>query len=121
MKSTIARLDNLVAKEKTAHQVTENVRFSDYLLSRRFNSKTFTRCAKDLQALVDQYPAPSDSDHPIDMVFSMSAKYQTPTLQVNPVEWGRGNSGLISDVLEEYFSNIDTEERSYGFMFEFTD
>jgi hypothetical protein len=103
----------------------EDVSYSDYLLSRRFNRKLYDRMKEKLQKFV----ADNKKEIPgLRIEISMSAKYQTPNLIVkaDSNEVLSNKIGLVDDAIEEILDDIGFtfrggEERSWGYTIDFED
>lgn len=88
------------------------VKFSDYLLTRRFNQKLYNRLKDKLQIIVDEY---AKEINDLKVSISMSAKYQTPYIRIETEEEAIGHMvEVMKDAIDEVGYSYDDEEKKHG-------
>jgi len=109
----------------------ELVTISDYMQSRRYNQKLYSRLVDKLTKICEKYRT-SKSEHPaskfptLKMEISMSAKYQTPFVKITTDEADyQYLGGVESDVQEAIdevgFTSTDTDEKNDAYYINFAD
>ena len=105
-------------------ETTKNlVTISDYMKSRRYNQKLYSRLVEAIETKVGQIPHLSPD---LEITISMSAKYQTPYVSVSendvvPFKMGHIEDAIFDALDEVGFTNEGVEDKGSYYRIDFAD